>query len=126
MRVYRKLEARGEIRGGRFIRDVGGEQFATSETVTSLRQMRDEKTSSEIVTISGADPANLIGIITAHKRVPSLTNNRIAFQNGIPLGAIQGDRLIALTRFADEIAPKLAVSLRGTKDSKRPKTKAGI
>jgi hypothetical protein len=64
LRVYRRLEARGEIRGGRFVAGFSGEQFALPEAVGKLREVRREKDSAELVSLSGADPLNLVGIIT--------------------------------------------------------------
>ena len=103
VRVYRKLEARGEIRGGRFIRDVGGEQFATSETVGKLRRARDQEPSDSILVISAADPANLIGIITKDSRIPATATNKIAFVNGIAIAALQGGKI----QYLEDLSEKL-------------------
>jgi ATP-dependent Lhr-like helicase len=84
--VYRRLEARGEIRGGRFVAGMAGEQFALPEAVGMLRSMRREGKGEEIV-LSAADPLNLVGIITPEERVPALTGNRIYFRDGAPLAA---------------------------------------
>jgi ATP-dependent Lhr-like helicase len=84
--VYRRLEARGEIRGGRFVAGMAGEQFALPEAVNMLRAMRREGKGEEIV-LSAADPLNLVGIITPEERVPALAGNRIYFRDGVPLAA---------------------------------------
>ncbi len=92
LQVYRRLEARGEIRGGRFVAGVAGEQFALGETVRKLRQLRDEESGDELTVVSAADPLNLTGILTDHARVPSTASNRVAYLNGNPVAAlISGD-----------------------------------
>jgi ATP-dependent Lhr-like helicase len=88
LQVLRRLEARGEIRGGRFISGVAGEQFALGDTVRLLRQLRDEGPKQELVVISAADPLNLVGILTSHERVTSNASNRIAFLDGVPIAAL--------------------------------------
>jgi ATP-dependent helicase Lhr and Lhr-like helicase len=87
--VYRRLEARGEIRGGRFIFGMAGEQFALPEAVGMLRAVRKEPKGEEIV-LSAADPLNLVGIITPEDRIPALSSNRIYFRDGAPLAALVG------------------------------------
>src|SRR5205814_10301498 len=64
-RVYRRLEARGEIRGGYFVEGVSGEQFALPEAVGLLRSLRKAKTSRELIALSAADPLNLVGILSS-------------------------------------------------------------
>jgi len=87
LQVFRRLEARGEIRGGRFILGVAGEQFALGETIRLLRQLRDEGPARELVVISAADPLNLVGIVTPHDRVPATASNRVALLDGVPIAA---------------------------------------
>ncbi|MCH2129570.1 MAG: DEAD/DEAH box helicase [Pirellulaceae bacterium] len=93
LRCYRRLEARGEIRGGRFVAEVGGEQFATSETVRMLRSTRDQEPKQETIVLSAADPLNLLGIITRHDRVPSGPTHRIALVDGRPAAALQANKI---------------------------------
>ncbi len=80
--LFRKLEARGEIRGGRFIKGVSGEQFASAETVSELRTLRDQPPEQELVYLSAADPLNLTGILGDDPRIPATTHNRLAYHNG--------------------------------------------
>jgi ATP-dependent Lhr-like helicase len=87
VRVYRRLEMRGEIRGGRFVAGVAGEQFALSEAVEKLRQLRGEPADASWHVISAADPINLVGIITRDARVPATRANRVLFLNGGPIAA---------------------------------------
>ena len=87
--VYRRLEARGEIRGGRFVQGFAGEQFALPEAVTQLRRARKQQDSEQMIAISSADPLNLTGIITPGKRVAAQTRHRILYQNGKPIATDQ-------------------------------------
>ncbi len=93
LQVLRRLEARGEIRGGRFITGVAGEQFALPDTIKQLRQLRDEVPPHEVLVISAADPLNLIGILTKHDRVPSTASNRVAYLDGHPVASLQTDEV---------------------------------
>ena len=83
--VYRRLEARGEIRGGRFVTGMSGEQFALPEAVGQLRAIRRLQAEEQLVGLSAADPLNLTGLITPGDRVPALTSNRVLYRNGIPI-----------------------------------------
>ncbi len=80
--ILRRLEARGEIRGGRFVTGFGGEQFALSEAVDSLRASRSRE-SSAVVTVSAADTANLAGIVIPGERVPAIPGRQVLFRNGL-------------------------------------------
>jgi ATP-dependent Lhr-like helicase len=102
VRVFRILEARGEIRGGRFVEGVWGEQFALPEAVGKLRAIRRQPKTGELISISAADPVNLTGIITPGRRVPSLFNNRILYRDGEPVAIKEGKELRFLTEFGAE------------------------
>ena len=82
LQVYRRLEARGEIRGGRFITGVAGEQFAIGDTIRILRQLRDDGPARELVVISAADPLNLTGIVLPGPRVPAIGANTVTYVDG--------------------------------------------
>ncbi len=86
--AYRRLEARGEIRGGRFVAGMSGEQFALPGAVTRLRAIRRSERTGSLVSISAADPLNLTGIVTPGERVPALAGNRILYEDGIPVMAL--------------------------------------
>jgi ATP-dependent Lhr-like helicase len=88
LRVYRRLEARGDIRGGRFVAGFSGEQYALPEAVGLLRQTRRRLSSEEWVSLSGADPLNLIGILTPGPRLASLTDNRLIYRDGLPVATL--------------------------------------
>ena len=87
--VYRRLEARGEIRGGRFVSGMSGEQFAVPEAVGQLRAVRRLETAGQLVALSAADPLNLTGIITPGERVTGITRNRILYRDGVPVVALE-------------------------------------
>jgi ATP-dependent Lhr-like helicase len=97
LRVYRRLEARGEIRGGRFVAGFAGEQFALPDAVGLLRELRRRPASGEWVSLSGADPLNLIGILTPGQRLAALTANRIVYRDGLPVAALVGGKAQFLT-----------------------------
>ena len=88
LRVYRRLEGRGEIRGGRFVSGFSGEQFALSEAITQLREVRRTPPSGEWLSVSGADPLNLVGIVTPGPRLAALTGNRLLYRDGIPVAQL--------------------------------------
>ncbi len=81
--AFRRLEDRGEVRGGRFVNGFLGEQFALPEAVESLRAMRNLPASGEIVTISAADPLNLVGFIVPGERVAAISGKYVSFRDGI-------------------------------------------
>ena len=83
--ILRRLEARGEIRGGRFVNGAFGEQFAMPVAVESLRAMRKQEPSGEVVTVSAADPLNLVGILVPGDRVASNSGKFVWFRDGIAL-----------------------------------------
>ena len=97
--VYHRMEARGEIRGGRFVQAVSGEQFALPEAVGLLRGMRHKNKAGELVVVSATDPLNLAGIITPGQRVPAQPTNRILYRDGVPL-ALQ---IAGQVRFLDTL-----------------------
>ncbi len=96
LRVYQRLEARGEIRGGRFIAGLSGEQFALPEAVSLLRGMRQKPAGETLVAVSGADPLNLVGSIVAGNKVPALTNSKILYRDGVPIATLISGEFTAL------------------------------
>jgi ATP-dependent Lhr-like helicase len=84
LRVYRRLEMRGELRGGRFVGGFVGEQFAAPEAVEALRAVRKEPRRGEVVRLSACDPLNLVGILTPGPRVPATLANSVVFVDGVP------------------------------------------
>jgi len=93
LRVYRRLEARGEIRGGRFVAGFSGEQYALPEAIGLLREVRRQPGSGEWISLSGADPLNLAGILTPGPKLPALTGNRVVFRDGLPVASLAGGQM---------------------------------
>ena len=87
---YRRLEARGEIRGGRFVAGLSGEQFAAPEAVGLLREVRRRPRDGQCVSLSAADPLNLLGILPPGARLPALAGNRVLYRDGLPLATLAG------------------------------------
>jgi ATP-dependent Lhr-like helicase len=86
--ALRRLEARGVIRGGRFVSGFTGEQFATTEALETLARVRRQAREGERVVVSGSDPLNLVGILTPGPRVSAVQTNRVAFVDGLPTEAV--------------------------------------
>eukprot|EP00456_Euglypha_rotunda_P039450 TRINITY_DN303_c0_g2_i1.p1 TRINITY_DN303_c0_g2~~TRINITY_DN303_c0_g2_i1.p1 ORF type:complete len:1486 (+),score=429.01 TRINITY_DN303_c0_g2_i1:292-4749(+) len=116
LQVLRRLEARGEIRGGRFIVGVGGEQFALPDAIQQLRRLRDEGAAQEILVVSGADPLNLIGIITKQDRIPSTASNRVAYVDGQPVATFQAGEVCWLIEPPPELESTITLRLKGLFD----------
>jgi ATP-dependent Lhr-like helicase len=87
VRVYRRLEMRGEIRGGRLVAGFVGEHFALPEALEALRATRREPKGGEVVRLSACDPLNLVGVITPGARVPAHLGNVVAYRDGVPIEA---------------------------------------
>ncbi|WP_179400983.1 DEAD/DEAH box helicase [Burkholderia guangdongensis] len=87
-RVLQRLEARGEIRGGRFVAGLAGEQFALPEAIPVLREMRRQPGDGQFVCVSGADPLNLAGTLLSGDKVPALAGNRVLFRDGVPVASL--------------------------------------
>ncbi len=98
LRVYRRLEARGEVRGGRFVAGFAGEQFALPEAIGPLREIRRKPEAGSFVSFSGADPLNLVGILTPGPRLAGLTGNRVLYRDGVPLALAAGGAVQFLTK----------------------------
>jgi ATP-dependent Lhr-like helicase len=90
LRVYRRLEARGDIRGGRFVAGFPGEQFALPEAIGMLREVRRKPPSGAWISLSGADPLNLAGILSPGPKLAALTGNRLLYRDGIPVALFAG------------------------------------
>jgi ATP-dependent Lhr-like helicase len=90
LRVYRTLERRGEIRGGRFVAGFSGEQFAQPDAVGALREVRRKPPSDALISLSGADPLNLAGILTPGPKLAALAGNRVLYRDGLPVALLAG------------------------------------
>ena len=96
LRVYHRLEARGEIRGGRFVEGLVGEQFALPEAIAPLRAVRSRADDGELVCLSGSDPLNLVGTVLVGDKVPALAGSRVLYRDGMPIAALVGGKPAAL------------------------------
>jgi ATP-dependent Lhr-like helicase len=102
IRVFRRLEARGEVRGGYFVGGLSGEQFARPEAIGLMRSIRKAAAKGELVAISAADPLNLVGILTPGPRIAAITSHRILLRDGVPIAALKAGQVIALERQTTE------------------------
>lgn len=85
LRCYHRLEARGEIRGGRFIAGLAGEQFALPEAVGLLRQVRRREPEGALVMVSASDPLNVVGSLLPGAKLPAVSGNRLLYRDGVPV-----------------------------------------
>jgi ATP-dependent Lhr-like helicase len=115
LRVYRRLESRGDIRGGRFVAGFAGEQFALPEAIGLLREARRAPASGALISLSGADPLNLVGILTPGPKLAALTGNRLLYRDGVPIALLAAGEVQFLETLdaASEWAAHKAL-LRGT------------
>ena len=111
--VYRRLEARGEIRGGRFVTGMSGEQYALPDAVERLREIRRSPADDRLVTISAADPLNLTGIVTPGDRLRTVAANRVVYLRGVPVSAMEGDMLRVLAPVDAGLASAVAEAAAG-------------
>ena len=117
LRVFRRLEARGEIRGGRFVGGFSGEQYALPEAIGLLRSTRKEQGDDELIAVSGADPLNLVGILTPDEAVPAITTNRILYRDGVPIVVKEAE---GKERFLVDVPAEERDMLRGALLRRRP------
>ncbi|UVL39859.1 DEAD/DEAH box helicase [Pseudomonas sp. B21-040] len=87
LRTFHRLEARGEIRGGRFVSGLAGEQFALPEAIPLLREVRRRPHDGSLIAVCGVDPLNLAGTLLPGVKVPALANNRLVYRDGLPAAA---------------------------------------
>ena len=115
LRVYHRLEARGEIRGGRFVAAVAGEQFALPEALGLLREVRKGPLTGEMLAVSAVDPFNQLGTLLPGARVPALAANRILFRDGLPVAVLAAGKpqwLVELDEDAQREARRLLTPAR--------------
>ncbi len=121
LRFYHRLEARGEIRGGRFVAGISGEQFALPEAIGMLRAIRRAGGQESLISVSAADPLNLAGIIITGPRITAHTSNRILYQDGAPIASFESGEthfLVELSR-AMEWKAKAALMRKATRPELR-------
>jgi ATP-dependent Lhr-like helicase len=111
-RLYRRLEARGEIRGGHFVSGMSGEQFALPGAIERLREVRRSHSHDRIIVIGTADPLNLCGIVTAGERIRASARNRLAYRDGIPVAVLEGGNIRLLAAAGDDAVNDVTAALR--------------
>lgn len=119
--VLRRMEARGEIRGGRFVAGCVGEQFALPEAVDSLRALRRREPAGVFLRLSACDPLNLVGILTPGVRVPAQLGNRVVYRDGVPVAAVEAGE----TRILSQVEPGERPALERMLDP-RPLSSFGV
>ena len=103
VRTCRRLEARGDIRGGRFIAGLSGEQFALPEAIGLMRQVRRRPPDQSLVCLSATDPANLLGTVLAGIKVPRVAGSRVLYVDGVPVAtSVAGEIQILVPLDADQ------------------------
>jgi ATP-dependent Lhr-like helicase len=121
--IYRRLELRGEIRGGRFVDNAAGEQYALPEAIDWLRRVRNEGPRNLWSVISAADPLNLTGVLNYGPRISATSGNRIILRDAKPVAALLGDE----TEFYEELSQELQdLTQRALKLSQAPQLRAEI
>ncbi|HEU0251524.1 MAG TPA: hypothetical protein VFR12_00745, partial [Pyrinomonadaceae bacterium] len=121
LRVYHRLEARGDIRGGRFVAGISGEQFALPEAIGMLRAIRRAGVQESLISVSAADPLNLVGVIIPGNRITAHTSNRVLYQDGAPIASFESGEthfLVELSR-AMEWKAKAALMRKATRPELR-------
>jgi len=88
LRVYQRLEARGLVRGGRFVNGLAGEQFALPEAIPLLREVRRHANDGAYVCVAGTDPLNLVGTLLPGSKVPAVAGNRVLYRDGVPVASL--------------------------------------
>jgi ATP-dependent Lhr-like helicase len=113
VRTYRRLEARGEVRGGRFIAGLSGEQFALPEAIGLMRQMRRRPPDESLVCLSASDPANLLGTVIPGTRIARVAGSRVLYRDGVPIATSVADQIEILVPMsaAEENAARRELSL---------------
>jgi ATP-dependent Lhr-like helicase len=104
----RRLEARGEIRGGRFVAGFSGEQFALPEAVGVLRSARNEEKAGRLTVVNGADPLNLVGVLVPGAKVPALYGNRVLYRDGVAAAVLVAGEV----RYFEQVTPEAAWEMK--------------
>jgi ATP-dependent helicase Lhr and Lhr-like helicase len=113
VRVCQRLEARGEIRGGRFITGIPGEQFALPDAVAALRRVRREAKQDQWTAVAATDPANLLGSLLPGDKVARVPGNRVLYRDGLPVAVLAAGEVSFLETLAAEEQHKATRLLRG-------------
>ena len=85
LRVLRRLESQGHVRGGRFVAGASGEQYALPDAIPAMRALRQQPPDGDLVSLSASDPLNLLGIVTPGERLAAISGNRFVLRDGVPI-----------------------------------------
>lgn len=113
VRVYQRLEARGEIRGGRFITGIPGEQFALPEAIAALRRVRREGSKEQWIAVAATDPANLLGTLLPGDKVARIPGQRVLYRDGLPLATLTAGEVAFLETLTLQEQQQATARLRG-------------
>jgi ATP-dependent Lhr-like helicase len=102
VRVCRRLEARGEMRGGRFIAGLSGEQFALPEAVARMREVRRQPPAPALICLAASDPANLLGTMLPGPKLPRTAGSRVLYRDGLPIATLVAGEVTALVAMAPQ------------------------
>jgi ATP-dependent Lhr-like helicase len=97
LRILQRLEARGLVRGGRFINGLAGEQFALPEAIPLLREVRRHANDGAFVWVAGTDPLNLVGTLLPGHKVPAVAGNRVLYRDGVAVATLVAGEFVYLT-----------------------------
>lgn len=111
VRVLRRLEAQGEILGGRFVSGVAGEQYAVHGAAQRVREMRDQENGCPWVVIGASDPLNLSGMVTGTARIPARGSVKFVLHQGKPVAVRQGGQVVFLEKIDQELAIRMERAL---------------
>ncbi|HVU89976.1 MAG TPA: DEAD/DEAH box helicase [Pirellulales bacterium] len=112
--VLRRLEARGEIRGGRFVSGVGGEQYAAENSVQRLRSARDSEPATDYLVVAGSDPLNLEGVVTSADRIGAKATNALALRDGHVVASFESGHVQFREALPAEVGAEISRWLRRT------------
>ncbi len=113
LRTFHRLEARGEIRGGRFVSGLAGEQFALPEAIPLLREVRRRAHDGSLIAVCGVDPLNLAGTLLPGMKVPALASNRLVYRDGLPVAAVIAGKPVIWLEVDQALAGELHRKLTG-------------
>jgi ATP-dependent Lhr-like helicase len=116
--ALRQMEARGEVRGGRFVAGFSGEQFAAPEAVEALRRLRKAPGDTQWVAVHAVDPCNLVGVIVPGLRIPATAGNRVVFVDGEAVAVQLGTEIKFLRPLPVEAQIRARTALAGLRDTR--------
>jgi ATP-dependent Lhr-like helicase len=124
LREYRRLEARGEVRGGRFVQRHAGEQFALPEAIPLLRSLRRSAPDGREVCLSACDPLNLLGTLLPGERVSATPSNFLLFRDGLAIAALEGGKVRIFEEVDEAAASSIGARLRRGPSAFEPRDEA--